>query len=59
MNEQDITLPSLMNQDWKKCPVEIKKVNKSLQHIPTENITELNEWISSGPKIISDRIVIP
>ena len=49
----------LRNQNWKKVKVETKKVNKSLKHIPTDNITEINELIYAGEKLVRNKIGIP
>ena len=38
--------------------VETKKINKVLQHISTEKITELNKLIYAQPKLASDEIGI-
>ena len=57
LSEQKTTLLSLRNRDWKKIKVETRKVNNELQHIPTENITELNELIYAGAILFSDKIV--
>ena len=43
MSEQKTTLPSLSNQDPKKVNLDTEKESKVLLHIPTDNITELNE----------------
>ena len=45
MSEQKITLPSLRDQDWEKVKVETENVNNVFQHVPMDNITELNELI--------------
>ena len=45
MSGQKTTLSFLRNQDWKKVKSEIEKVNELFKHIPTDNITELNELI--------------
>ena len=59
ISEHKTTLPSLRNQDWKKVQVETEKVNKLLKYIPTDNITELNELIYAGAKLVSDKIETP
>ena len=58
VSEQKISLPFQRNQAWKAIMREGKKVNKSLQHIPTENITKLNKLIYRGAKLINDKISI-
>ena len=59
MSAQKGTLPTLRNQDWKKVKVTIEEINKLLKYIPTHNITELNELISAGAKLVTDKIGIP
>ena len=46
MTEEEKVLPSERNQDWKKkVKLETRKVNKLLEHISTDNITDLNHQI--------------
>ena len=59
MTEKKAILLSLMNQEWKKVKAKTKKVNKSFKNIPTDNITELNELIYAGEKLVSDKIGVP
>ena len=47
MSEQWTKLSSLRNLNWKKLETE-KVKKKILQHIPMDNITELNELIYAG-----------
>ena len=42
-----------------KFKAKTEKVYKSLQYIPTDNITELNELIYAWTKLFSDKISIP
>ena len=35
------------------------KINQILRHIPTNNITELNELIYAGAKLVCEKIGIP
>ena len=56
MTEKKTILPSLRNQYWKKVLVETEMVNKLLPNIPTGNITELNELVYAGVKLVSDKI---
>ena len=58
ISEKKATLLSLRNEDWNKVKVETKKVNELLKNIPTDNITELNELIYAGVKLVSDKIGI-
>ena len=55
MTEKKTPLPSPRNQDWKKCKVEIEKVNKFLPNIPTGNITGLNKQIYVGENLVIDK----
>ena len=45
-----------MNEDWEKIKFKIEKVNKILQHISTENLTELNELINAGANQVNNKI---
>ena len=56
MSEKKATLPSLRNQGWKNVKVETEKVNSLLKNIPTDNITELNDLIYAGAKLVGDKI---
>lgn len=53
MNEEKTKLQSLRNQEWKKLKTETEKVNKLLPYIPTEIITDLNNFIYAGAKTLS------
>ena len=60
ISEKKIRLPSLRNQDWKIVKAETGKINELLIHISTKNITELNQLIYVGAKLICDKIgVLP
>ena len=59
MMKQKTTLPSLRNQDWKEFKLVIEKVNKELQLILTDNISELNELIYTGAKLVCHKMGIP
>ena len=59
MTEKKTTLPPLRNQDWKKVKVETEKIIKLLPNIPTDNVTELNELIYAGTKLVFDKIGVP
>ena len=52
-------LPSLRNIEWKTLKIETDNINHILPYIPTNNITELNELIYSGAKLICEKIGIP
>ena len=59
MTGKKSTLLSFRNQDWKKVLVEIKKVNKLIPNILTDNITKLNELIYAAAKPVCDKIGVP
>ena len=56
MSEGKTALPSVRNQELNKVKTVIEKANKVLQHIPKDNITELNELIFAGTKVESNKI---
>ena len=56
MNSEKITLPSLRNIEWRIVRAETNKVN---QVLATNNITELNELIYTGAKLVCEKIRIP
>ena len=49
------TLPSLRNIEWRTVKTETNKVNQVLIYISTNNITELNELIYAGAKLVCDK----
>ena len=55
MSEKKTTLPSLRDQDWRTVNSETEKVNDFLTNIPT-NITELNDVIYAGAKLVCEKI---
>ena len=55
--EKKTTLKSLSKQDWKTVKAETEK-KKLLVHIST-NITELNELIYVGAKLLCAKIDVP
>ena len=59
MNSEKTILPSLINIEWKTLKIEINKINHILPYIPTNNITELNELIYAGAKLLCENIGIP
>ena len=59
MSSEKTILPSLRNIEWKTLKIETDKINHILPHIPTNNITELNELIYAGAKLICEKIGIP
>ena len=52
MNSEKITLLSLRNMEWRIIRAETNKVNQLLAYISTNNITELNELIYAGAKLV-------
>ena len=59
MNSEKITLPSLRNIEWTIVRAETNKVNQVLAYISTNNITELNELIYAGAKLVCEKIGFP
>ena len=59
MNREKITLPSLRNIKWRTVKTETNKINQVLPYISTNNITELNEVINAGAKLVCEKIEIP
>ena len=58
MNSEKTTLPSLRNIEWRIVKTETNKVNQVLTSISTNNITELNELIYVGAKLVCEKIGI-
>ena len=56
MNSEKTTLPSLRNIEWRTLKTERNKINQILPYISTNNITELNEQIYAGAKLVYERI---
>ena len=59
MAEKKTTLRSLGIQDWRKVMFETEKVNDLWRNIPTNNNTELNDWIYPGAKLVCEKIGTP
>ena len=59
MSSEKTTLPSLRNVEWKTLKIEANKINHILPYIPTNNLTELNELIDAGAKLVWKKIGIP
>ena len=59
MNEQKTTLPSPRNIEWRTIKIETEKINQILTYIQTKNITELNELIYAGAKLVCENIGLP
>ena len=58
MNSEKITLPSVRNIKLRTVMAEMKKINQVLLYISTNNITELNELIYAGAKLVCEKIGI-
>ena len=56
MNGEKTALPSLRNIEW---GTETNKINKVLPYILTNYLTELNELIYAGAKLVCEKIGIP
>ena len=59
MNSEKTILPSLRNIERKTLKIETNKINHILPYIRTNNITELNELIYAGAKLVCENIGIP
>ena len=55
MSSEKTILPSLRNIELKTPKIETNKINHILPYIPTTNITELNELIYAGAKLVCER----
>ena len=58
MSENKTTLFSLWKQDWRTVKSETEKVNNLLANIPTKAITELNDLIYAGAKLVCKKIEV-
>ena len=52
MNSGKTTSLSLRNIEWRTVNLETNKINQVLPHMSTNNITELNELIYAGGKLV-------
>ena len=59
MNSEKTILRFLRNIERKIINIETNKINPVLPYIPTNNITELNELIYAGAKLVREKIGIP
>ena len=59
MDSEKINLPLLRNIKWRTLTIETNKINQVLPYISTNNITELNELIYEGAKLVCEKIGIP
>ena len=55
MSEKKSRLLWQRNQNWKTVKVEAGKINELLTYISMNNITELNELIYAGAKLVCDK----
>ena len=51
-------LPSLRYIEWRTVKTEPNKINQVLPYMSTNNITELNELIYAGGKLVCEKIGI-
>ena len=58
MSSQKTILPSLRKIEWTTPKIERNEINHILPYIPTNNITELNELIYAGEKLVCEKIEI-
>ena len=58
MNSEKTTLASFRNIEWRKVKTETNKINQVLPYISTINITELNEQMYAGAKLLCEKIGI-
>ena len=58
LNREKTTLPSLRNTEWRIVKAETNKENQVLTYIPTNKITDLNELIYAGAKLVCENIGI-
>ena len=59
MNSEKTTLPSFRNMEWRTLKTETNKINQILPHISTNNITDLNDLIYTGAKLVCEKIWVP
>ena len=59
MSKKKTTVLFLRNQNWRTVRSETEKVNNLLTYIPTNNITDLNDLIYEGAKLVCEKITRP
>ena len=59
MNSVKTTLPSLRNIEWKTLKIERNRINQMLLYISTNNVSELNDLIYTGAKLVCEKIGVP
>ena len=55
MSEKKTTLLSPRNQNWRTVKSKTEKVIDLLTNISTNKITELNDFINAGPKLVCEK----
>ena len=55
MNSEKTSLPSLRNIEWRTIKTEANKINQVLPYISTNKLTELNEIIYAGTKLVCEK----
>ena len=56
MNSVKTTLPSLRNIEWRTFKTETNRINQMLHYISINNISELNDLIDAGEKLVYEKI---
>ena len=56
MNRGKTTLQSLRNIEWRTLETETNRINQMLPYILTNNISELNDLIYAGAKLVCGKI---
>ena len=59
MSSMKTTLPSLRNIEWRTLKTETNKINQIIPYRSTNNITELNDLIYAGAKLVCEKIGVP
>ena len=59
MNSERITLSSLRNIEWRIVRAETNIVNQVLTKISMNNMTQLNEQMYAGAKLVCEKIGFP
>ena len=59
MDNKKTTIPSLRNVEWRIVKTETNKIKQVVPYISTNSITELNEVIYAGNKLVWKKIGIP
>ena len=58
MNSKKTTLPSLRSIELRTVKTETNKINQVIPYTSTNDITELNELIYAGAKLVCEKIGI-